>query len=560
MNFSDSTKRLTSRFLQTVVVFDDEAYFKVPKEQTVTEPLVEPSPRGTPPDLSQLKKSTAKATDQDKQPSLEDASAEITLADEVRPASKSHQLDAKVLIDSFAANGQVCAVIAPAKGEDLIQSVVISAENSDVVVLDWQIGGDNGQTAIQVINRIIECDKKNGGRLRLIVVYTGEPQLQSCFDRVKQDVNNLAEQSTDRFVLGNQTMRIVFIKKTDGTKVETVAVSQKDLPARIVAEFAEFVGGLLPNAVMAAVAAIRERIHVLLRRFSKELDGAYLGHRMLLQKPEDAESFLFDLVGDEIKSLIDIPEICHKVVGLDSVSLYVKEFHGEQTTRAFKLRDDSSQDLIGSVEVAHIIEVLEKGPASIQEAWKWGGKSHFYARLYPLFHSSIDIGRRNYARFARLSSFRSEAYDNVFAEDFRPMLTLGSVLKDPQGQFLLCLQPVCDCVRLKSQRRFLFGEFDENSDSFDLVARDEKDDVRLCFAVSPSRLSTIAFDPGSNTEVHGTKINTGYTFTLGDGKKYSWIGELRRLVAQRFASRFSEEIQRIGLAEFEWQRLYSRKN
>ena len=45
MSFSELTTKLASRFLQTVVVFDDEAYFQTPGEHALpTTPLTEPSP------------------------------------------------------------------------------------------------------------------------------------------------------------------------------------------------------------------------------------------------------------------------------------------------------------------------------------------------------------------------------------------------------------------------------------------------------------------------------------------------------------------------------------
>jgi response regulator receiver domain-containing protein len=570
MSFTALTQQIVRRFLQTIVVFDDEAYFQSPGEALIkSADVTEPSPRGEAPTPIPTEKNvgtgcdapSAAAAEVVKSESQADIESEIELADDKRVSPKNHQLDAKLLIDSFAALGHVCAIIAPARGENLIEAVVKTGLNADVIVLDWKIGGDDGTAAIEVVKKITDADKKQGSRLRLVAIYTGEPQLQGCFDSMKQKLPFLSELSPDQFKLGHENLRIVFLRKGDGgSAVSDTTVTEKNLPERIVREFSDFAGGLLPNAVMASVAAVRENTHQLLQRFSKDLDGAYLGHRMLLPKPEDAEAFLFELVGDEIKSLLEEPRMHAQVAGLEVLKLYVEEFHGGDATRAIKVsKDIGNANLKRPISKEHIVEVLEKGMRSIQQAWDWGGKEHLHKRMHPLFHNSNDDGAKAYSRFARLSCFHRERAIALSLDDFKPLLTLGTVLKDADGRFLLCLQPVCDCIRLTCNvsQRFLFGEFDQNVDSFDLVANDGAADVKLSFSVSPFRLSSIGFDPANLTEVYGSRDDGGFRFVSADGKNFSWIGELRRLVAQRFASRFSEQIARIGLEEFEWQRLYA---
>ncbi len=536
MSFTELTREIAARFLQTVVVFDDEAYLQAPDDPPPDDAvLVAPGPRGEHP-------------------------TPIESADEVRPPSKNQQLDAKVLMDSFAKRGQVCAVLAPAKHEDLVGTVVDCGRKADVLVLDWQIGKDNGDTAVRVVNRVLAEDLKQGGRLRLVVIYTGEPQLASCCTTVLEQVKGLSLLSDGRFVLVKENFRVVFIRKTDGATVPGDATSERDLPERIIREFAEFAGGLLPNAAMSAAAAVRENVHVLLRRFGKELDGAYLGHRMLLPQPEDAESFLFELVGDEIKSLFDLPLLADHVVGIASLKDYLAECHGNSQL-VLKQSRDSDKKLSPPISIDRVIKVVEGGPKAIDPNWQWGGKSHLHERLHPLFHATITDGERWYAAFARLSSFRREAFTGHLPDDFEPMLSLGTILKDPAGRYLICLQPVCDCVRLDCNvpRNFLFGEFDRSEKPFDLVVRDETGDVRLRFALSPYRVFPIAFNPGNRAGIVARRVGGLFSFESADTVQYGWIGDLRRLVAQRFACRFSEQISRIGLDEFEWQRLHARK-
>ena len=47
--------------------------------------------------------------------------------------------------------------------------------------------------------------------------------------------------------------------------------------------------GLLPNVAIAGLSELRAQTHKLLTMFSRSLDPAYLGHRVLLPNPSEAE-------------------------------------------------------------------------------------------------------------------------------------------------------------------------------------------------------------------------------------------------------------------------------
>ena len=76
--------------------------------------------------------------------------------------------------------------------------------------------------------------------------------------------------------------------------------------------------------------------------------------------------------------------------------------------------------------------------------------------------------------FARLTSLRSQ-YDAP-----PPVLKLGSIVAHKRSGnpvYLLCIQPLCDSVRLDRSRKFPFlklKERDRNTSRFDLVIYDRE--------------------------------------------------------------------------------------
>ena len=63
--------------------------------------------------------------------------------------------------------------------------------------------------------------------------------------------------------------------------------------------------GLLRTVALAGITTIRENAHRVLARFDETLDAAYLGHRILLPHPPDAEDHLVAALGSELVSILD---------------------------------------------------------------------------------------------------------------------------------------------------------------------------------------------------------------------------------------------------------------
>jgi Response receiver domain len=558
--FIELTNQVVSRFLQTVLVVDDEAFIQ--RSELITPPgvdLREPGPRG---EVDAMPDSPA-----------------TNLPDAKRPPSTGHLLDAKVLVDAFAEHGLVCAVMAPAAAEELIPQIERVAAATDVVVLDWKIAKSNGDIALTAIARIVQADREHGGRLRLILIYTGEPDIENIRDTVATRFRQPAEASSKSIQIDN--VRIAFRRKAGGKEVSTDSeIVEKDLPAAIRDEFVAFVGGLLPNAAMTAIAAVREQAHRVLRRFSGKLDGAYLSRRMLLPVPSDAETYLFDLIGDELKTLFDDQFIAATCIGAEVVFDYINWKNAEGSM--WKL-DKEAQSIPAEEVKRALIEGIDRCDKNI---WK---TTKIHEKIHSLLHETPAIGEDAHLRFSALSSLRRDVTYSPLQKP-PPFLTLGTLLSldedvhegpDEEGNaqskagqqgpaperetvtsYYVCLQPLCDCLRLASgeKRPFLFGALKLADKNFDLVVPSiDKGLLRLKFVSTPFKSEHVRFTGEAHGVVLASPNESGHSwaFVDVDGRRFQWLGELRDPFAQRFIQRLASQLGRVGLAEFEWQRRHA---
>ena len=300
---SDFDKRslaVAANFLQTAVILDDLAEMgrassnSIDHIPTGTIPISKPS-------LSDLP-----------QENLDDIPQNSS-------AGLDAPLDAKVVIDGFAKNGIVCGVLRPDPVEpnDTVgfpQMVAKAAKRTDILVLDWKLGSfTEGEATLAIIREILEGDSPST-RLRLLAIYTGEPNLAEISEKISpviiQSNPGVDLDSDDPMVLIQGPLRVAIFAKTwaAGSVREDLTnriVAEEDLPDRLIQEFSEMTRGLLSNVAVAGLTALREEAHRLLAQFGIGLDAGYLGHRILLPHPPDAEDHLHEALSAELLSILE---------------------------------------------------------------------------------------------------------------------------------------------------------------------------------------------------------------------------------------------------------------
>lgn len=533
--FQELSTEVVERFLQTVVVLDDGATMGPPP--SVGE-LVEPDD-----DMSLMEEDEGEGS-----------------ADSEAMGRRRNPLDAQALISGFAEHGLVCAVLAPSSDAGASDPTVRTSKRADIVILDWELG-DEGEKTQEIIRQLIKQDQDAGGRLRMIVVYTQNKDLEDVRDQVSGTLKGIPLTPADRpdkvLALTAQHTRILFIRKG---KTFSLAgqVNEVDLPGRVITEFVEFGKGILANVAFAGIAAIREETHRVLARFHSGLDAPFLTHRVLLKNPRDSEGYSVDLLNSEIAAILQHKGIGSRYTGRDAIHLALSEWKRQGKRFQLMTKNDSLENL-KELTIDDLMKLVDSGPSGLAEIDHVGvNERRLHERTYLLLEESLQEGKAAHYEFARTSARVREP--STVASEYQARLDLGSIVK-LGDKYLVCIQPSCDALRLSGQTQFIFASLSNETrqGSFDVVIRDLGGiDISLKLNHKASKIRTFSFDPDETTKTVSTSIDNGVRkFTSTSGEAFIWICDLRTSFAQRFVHRIASDLSRIGLDEFEWQRLRS---
>ena len=219
------------------------------------------------------------------------------------PADDETPVHASALVSAFIRAGMVCGVLQPDENEsDLVALACRGAQIADLLILDWLLFGDDTKT-IEMISAVAEANK---GRLTVVVIFTGAPDLSDVVERLTE--GTALEQADDFVLQCDDTVVLVFgkpgITLVGGNDQRTAAYP--DLPARIRDDLETFFGGLMPQFVFRGVNAVRDSTPTILASFGSDLDAGALVHRALLPQADDAgPQFIRLLAGDLEQALHD---------------------------------------------------------------------------------------------------------------------------------------------------------------------------------------------------------------------------------------------------------------
>ena len=319
-DFSQYCMEIAKRFLQTAVVVDDEAQIDVAPPANGL--LVKPDRR-----------------------TLVGNTEETEGID----LPGRHSLDARVLVDSFAEHGLICGVIAPRPDDTTINNkVVLIAKQADIVVLDWQLNTDNGRNTLSMLKEILKDDADE--RLRLIAVYTGEPDIS----RIGQIIAQELEKSKWKFQRDEHDVglcyrhcRIEIYAKSEislAPGLEDRTVPEKEVPEKLIRDFASMTEGLLPSIALTSLTAIRENAHKVLDKFQAELDPAFLAHRAGLPTLEDSQQQMVDQLASELHAIMDDAASRDNPAGIEAVKKWLEAEAGQNKEFVFEKNKTVSLD------------------------------------------------------------------------------------------------------------------------------------------------------------------------------------------------------------------------
>ncbi|MCU1322194.1 MAG: hypothetical protein JWM43_1843 [Acidobacteriaceae bacterium] len=571
--FLEKSKGVVRDFLRTVVLVDDRAYLEEKPQSPQPSSLINPGKQGgdSAPERVQTPLPSVQSESTTKVVDVSPVAATSNDSPSVPPAAapNDHSLNGKAVIDEFAKVGIICAVVRPTEEELQTLSGTLQrvGPTADVVILDWVLYENKfGEKTLELIETLAASSKAESGRARLIVVYTAEPNLADIAGAIRKTLKRPELSPTDDpFTVAHGGLRVCVYGK-EGLRTTQIgldrALPPKQLPDMIISEFAELTKGLLSNVAIKSISAIRSNTYQLLARFSPAIDPAFVTHSTLIC-PEEAAEQVAALIVSEIQEILEDEE-----VGEATNFLHIVEWLDD------RIQDGLTFNTTATLNIAAyrsgLVHLLENGTGTVsvgelftdhtefsREVLKSKEKASGLVRksLTEILSMPATVSLESDASLAMLMSLR-QRYKNP-----PPALTLGTIVMRSQGdvlRYLLCLQPVCDSVRLKGPRTYPFIQLGTTDDpnSCHFIVRDKTELRFLTIKYNPYLLEMAQFAPNAKAQVIGELKGNDVYFSASDtDATFRWVADLKPAHAQRVANNFGSTVSRVGLVESEWNRL-----
>jgi hypothetical protein len=601
--FNEHCSAVVKDYVQTVLIIDDQAGLRSP-ENTVVADIIDDLPDNNP--LTQRVVSAAEG--------VTESGSDITTE------SASHQLNALELTSAFYQKGIVAGLYQPQieDGEDVevfAQKTEKVAATADIIILDWMLKGSDSNYSKAIVKKIIKSDRSAGGRIRNIIIYTGEKNLTELKNALNAELNDENIKSAGDYQLTANSLKISFYNKPNSGGIEEREVTELNLPTKALQEFEALVNGLIPTFAMKAAATIRHNTGRIISRFGSDLDTAFLAHRALLPKVEDAEAFMLENYISYLRNILAINKVDKQTLDSESIIKWIDHNHDSLSkVLTFKNKDytfeiEDFKILIDKGFLSNISPILEKYiPNKSTDFVK--SKTSILSLTQTLnkqgSEGCVDHHSKN---LSILTSFR-RTFEDLVAGVELPYLTQGTIIYSiDEKVFLLCITPKCDTARVESSRIFSFTklkrvskgkEFDlvlpitkliEKAINVDLIAeikeilsdlgydpygkakKNQLDNNAIkqidqisryfypekVFVKSESSffdLVHIEFNSGAVSRVMPAQnINGDFEYVAHQNQgKYVWLGDLEDLDTQNRVSNLVGNLNRIGTNEVEWLR------
>ncbi len=534
LEFDKRVRKIVDDFLQTVVVVDDRG---IPRDSPPPSELADPdeliggaaAPGGTA--ITKLKEPTGAKGD-------------------------SHDLDARQLIDAFANAGMVCSILDP--DEAVGTRLTRTAARADLLVIDWWMHGTRGERACELISEVLKADEDAASRrLRVIAIYTGQDDLVGVANEVEGVLDNAyadasLERGDDALDMTKGPVRIVVLAKETVTipdhAIRRNRVPIEKLPDRLADEFAYLTKGIVSSVGLQALAAIRQDTHRILEKLGPELDRGYLGHRIALRRPSDAEAHVIEMVTSEIRSVLSGSEV-GKAANAEAIRAWLKATFGANASFGELFSFDTP------VTEAQVVRMLREGlgrDEAREEQANYGGRSKKAMRKIlnsatNLFCDTEDQADLADGRFATRMMLRT-SYSKP-----RRKLQLGTIVGRREN-FWMCVQPFCDSEGHETGDVISFpflplGEPANGKVDFVFYDPFSTSWKSLALQGDPKDLELISFEVGPEGFVVASRERGHYYFRAEERVRYRWVGELKPDFAQRVASQIGHQFARVGVDE-----------
>ncbi len=458
------------------------------------------------------------------------------------------------ITSSFSRNGMVCGVISPETGGS--ESTLAKTLNrADIIILDWRLSRKNGYTALPLLQQILSEGSQH--QLRLIAIYTGENDPKKILDEIadkidatKTDEHEDAADHPSHTIDFGACRIVVYLKK--GVKSvnqnSNRIVTEEQLSDRLIHDFADKVKGLLPSIVMTALTAVRKNVYRVLEHFEAELDPAFLTHQTCLPQPQEAQQHIVEQIASEL----------HGIMG-DAVITDPSPADMKAIRHWFSGRFENDEMSFGSNsshKIEEVMKMLEQGLENMESRPLSPNKFHLLSQG---FSGGVENSGELDLRLASIMCFRQ------VLDPQQNQLSMGTVIQSENKEFLLCITPKCDSVRLTEKTSFLFLPLSDPKQRVIQVVlpTGENKYRRMSIAMNPSDWCMMDFEPDSKKKCVLASLDESrdsFIFTDEGNQKYRWIGELKPELSQSIAQKIAERMSRAPLNKSEWLRRSKRRS
>lgn len=448
------------------------------------------------------------------------------------------------LVRAFLASGVVCSVLeTEEEPSDLTQQVLKGALIADLLILDWLMPRANPMT----IKAIDEVATKHPERLTVIVVFTGAHSLSGVVQRL---IDECRFETIDEFVVRrNNTVVLVFGKPgpklTGHEDRRQPGRSYRDLPEMICDDLDLIFKGLMPEFAFSGINALRESAPRILATFNEELDAGALIHRALLPDPDEAAMQFIRLLCSDMELALrdaDVTRVWDVDASSDALARVAESSDAASLAatlrRSPKLTDDFEaldDDSLVKRAIADGFVRIGLGDSAISKAI-----TDLEAAM-----AESRISSENLAVLMDSSGFGNTP----------PRLELGVVVRDAEERYWLCVQPLCDSVRLREPRAFpLIPVCVDASKPEAMIRLSDGTPAGISFVTNLHQLVMVRFAPNDAKAVVAAGTSPNWYFTDEKGTRYCAITRLRPDLAAHVVHTLGAAATRIGPDQSEWLR------
>lgn len=572
--FDELCQRAVKAFLQTVVVIDNEASLNSDSAREKEASIRAARKRAPTPTKGERASSSAGG-------GKKTHHANAALSSQHNIEREPHRLELNHVSRAFAAQELTCGVYLPSEQDpacrdELVTETARAILPTDACVLDWQLREGDSSPAIDAIKQVLKTDVHEGGRLRLVLVYTAEnlddasKQLKTALET---DHEATLENCKDGPVITGNHFRIRFVNKpTRGlTPDEHPDVVPWDgLPERIIREFTALSRGLLRAFALQSVAAVRRDMHRILAQFEEELDPVYAGDRATKLDQDDASGLIVDLLSSELNYTLFHSTLAKQCLNETGLFPWLDE-------KNTSFRDDADVLEVGG-ETFHGVnstsrEALLKNREARANGWLGEGSAvRVRKKFFPTDEraESASLKMAALSTLARTSIGRARPPDGI-------RLRFGTIVRvqnkgtpqgdtafyDDQAGVFLCLQPSCDTVRITDKRPFLMVRLVEDERKFVIALPEASGFSRWRVPETDERFLLTPYFNSSHESDSVLAASDGdgepSCFIDCDKRKWFWLADLRDLAAVEIRDKVLQPFARTGLNSLEWLRLRATK-